>query len=157
MTSCIQVQELLCTCLMRQMVCFTEPSVKSSLKTVLNLGDTFKIDLHGDWMNRMSINIRHMALHWNLIAPTLNVITVPLPAKAVVRELLSVTTMLAAPCVTSFLSSLQFRPRARSPCPGRGWRTSCWWKASEHPSCSLEPRMCPLCSMSQQSAPLVFY
>uniref|UniRef100_A0A8C5AG19 Trifunctional enzyme subunit beta, mitochondrial n=1 Tax=Gadus morhua TaxID=8049 RepID=A0A8C5AG19_GADMO len=33
MTSCIQVQELLCTCLMRQMVCFTEPSVKSSLKT----------------------------------------------------------------------------------------------------------------------------
>ena len=37
--------------LTRQMVCYTEPSEKSSLETVWKRADTFKKYVAGDWMN----------------------------------------------------------------------------------------------------------
>ena len=43
--------------LMRQMVCYTEPSEKSSMETVWKRAGTFKKYLAGDWMNHLSITV----------------------------------------------------------------------------------------------------
>ena len=45
--------------LMHQMVCYTEPSEKSSLETVWKRAGTFKKYLAGDWMNHLSITVYH--------------------------------------------------------------------------------------------------